>query len=45
MSVLYVAEPSPRHLVRPPLVVDCSLLAALLFDEPERVQAHSNDAR
>jgi predicted nucleic acid-binding protein len=34
-TVLYVAEPSPQFLRRPALVVDCSLLAALHFKEPE----------
>lgn len=29
------------YLVRPPLVVDCSLLAAWLFQEPERDEAHA----
>ncbi len=36
---LFVAEPRPRYAERPPLVVDCSLLCALLFDEPERDEA------
>ena len=31
---LLVAEPRPLYAERPPLVVDCSLLCALLFDEP-----------
>lgn len=29
----YVAEPPAHYLVRPPLVVDCSILAGLLFQE------------
>ena len=33
---LYVAEPPPSFLVRPPLVVDCSVLSAVLFEEPMR---------
>ncbi|OYW26194.1 MAG: hypothetical protein B7Z51_10315 [Methyloversatilis sp. 12-65-5] len=33
---LWFAEPSAEYLVQPPLVVDCSLVAALLFDESER---------
>ncbi|WP_168735134.1 type II toxin-antitoxin system VapC family toxin [Pseudothauera rhizosphaerae] len=33
---LIVAENLARYVVEPPLVVDCSVLAALLFDEPER---------
>lgn len=32
----HVAEPPARYRVRPPLVVDCSVVAALLFDEPQR---------
>jgi predicted nucleic acid-binding protein len=31
--VLYVAEPSASYLVRTPLVVDCSVLVAVLFEE------------
>lgn len=30
---LYVAEPPQQYLVRPSLVVDCSVLAGLLFQE------------
>lgn len=36
---LYVAEPPARYLARLPLVVDASLVCALLFDEPERDEA------
>lgn len=36
LAPLIVAESPGRYLVEPPLVVDCSVLAALLFDEPER---------
>jgi predicted nucleic acid-binding protein len=32
-TVLYVAEPRVRWLQRPPVVADCSVLAALLFAE------------
>lgn len=32
----YVAEPAGRYARYPPLVVDCSVLAAVLFDEAER---------
>ena len=42
---LYVAEPNPRYLTRPPLVVDCSLLAALHFNEPERGAAEQRLAQ
>ena len=38
-SRIFVAEPPTRFLVRPPIVVDCSVLAAVLFDEPERDDA------
>lgn len=31
---LRVAEPSAQYLVRPPIVADCSALAAVLFQEP-----------
>lgn len=31
--VLYVAEPPASYLVRTPLVVDCSVLVAVLFEE------------
>ena len=34
-----VAEPAGRYARKPPLVVDCSVLAAVLFDEPERESA------
>ncbi|HEX5046861.1 MAG TPA: type II toxin-antitoxin system VapC family toxin [Gammaproteobacteria bacterium] len=33
---LIVAEPRGRYFTRAPLVVDCSVLAAVLFDEPNR---------
>lgn len=36
---LIVAEPAGRYARKPPLVVDCSVLAAVLFDEPEREAA------
>ena len=36
---LYVAEPPASYLVRPPLVVDCSVLSAVLFEEPMRDEA------
>ncbi len=31
-----IAQPPAPYRVHPPLVVDCSMLAAALFDEPER---------
>jgi predicted nucleic acid-binding protein len=36
---LIVAEVRARYAARPPLVVDCSVLAAVLFDEPTREEA------
>lgn len=39
MSELIVAEPRSTYQKLPPIVVDCSVLAALLFDEPERDSA------
>lgn len=36
---LYVAEPPAQFLVQPPLVIDCSLLAAMVFDEENRNEA------
>jgi predicted nucleic acid-binding protein len=37
--VLIVAEPPAVYLFRPPLVVDCSVLCAVLFEEPMRDEA------
>ena len=36
---LYVAEPPAIYMVRPPLVVDCSVLIAVLFEEDNRALA------
>lgn len=36
---MLVAEPPPAYIARPPLVVDCSVLSALLFEEPTRDEA------
>ena len=36
---LYVAEPPATYLARPALVVDCSVLAAVLFEEASRDEA------
>jgi len=38
-STLQVAEPAGRYARKPPLVVDCSALAAVLFDEADREAA------
>lgn len=38
-ATLIVAEPLSRYGKHPPLVVDCSVVCALLFQEPEREQA------
>ncbi|SCC95526.1 conserved hypothetical protein [Thiomonas sp. X19] len=35
-ATLYVAEPPEIYLARTPAVVDCSVLAAVLFEERER---------
>ena len=35
----YVAEPPAQYLVRPPVVIDCSMLSAVYFDEAERGDA------
>lgn len=37
--VLHVAEPPPAFLARPPIVVDCSVLSAVLFEEETREDA------
>ena len=34
-----IAEPPSTYLSRPPIVVDCSVLSALLFEEPARDEA------
>lgn len=36
---LHVAEPPPRYLARPPVVLDCSVLSAVLFEEETREAA------
>jgi len=36
---VFVAEPPAAYLPRPPMVVDCSALSAVLFDEPARDEA------
>lgn len=36
---LFVSEPPASFNVRPPMVVDCSVLSAVLFDEPTRDEA------
>ena len=36
---LYVAEPPAQYLARAPVVVDCSALAGILFEEPWQAQA------
>lgn len=37
--VLHVAEPPPAFIGRPPIVVDCSVLSAVLFEEETRDDA------
>jgi len=36
---LFISEPAGQYTRYPPLVVDCSVLAIVLFDEPERETA------
>lgn len=36
---LFVVEPPQHYLVRPPLVLDCSTLAGLIFEEDWQAQA------
>jgi len=36
---LFVAEPAETYNTLPPIVVDCSLLAAILFNEPSQGEA------
>lgn len=36
---LYVADPAEHYNTYPPIVVDCSLLAAILFNEPSHAEA------
>lgn len=38
-ATAFVAEPPAAYLVRPPLVVDCGAICAVLFDEPGRDEA------
>ncbi len=46
LPALRVAEPRGEYLVRPPLVVDCSALAGLVFREPWfNEAAHRLDGR
>jgi predicted nucleic acid-binding protein len=39
---LYVAEPPALYLMRPPLVVDCSALSGIVFQEPWQAQAQKS---
>ena len=36
---LIIAEARGRYAARPPIIVDCSVIAAILFDEPNRDEA------
>lgn len=38
-SPLFISEPAGQYVRYPPLVVDCSVLATVLFDEPGRDDA------
>lgn len=39
LPALHVAEPPAAYLGRPPIVVDCSVLSAALFEEETRTEA------
>jgi predicted nucleic acid-binding protein len=41
LRALYVAEPSAQYLARPPVVLDCSVVAAFIFREPNMALALS----
>lgn len=41
---LRVAEPPAQYLVKPPLVIDCSVLSAIVFDEPTKSAAEQSVA-
>lgn len=41
---LHIAEPPAAYLVRPPIVVDCSVVCGILFDELWRAEASSRIA-
>jgi len=38
-TLLFISEPAGQYTRYPPLVVDCSVLATVLFDEPDREAA------
>lgn len=40
--VLHIAEPLARYQLRPPLVVDCSVLAAAVFQEESQEEAQQH---
>ena len=39
LPTFYVAEPPAQYLVRPPMVIDCSALAGIVFQEPWKDEA------
>lgn len=39
--IVFVSEPAARYLARLPVVVDSSLICAVLFDEPQRDEARA----
>lgn len=43
-ALLHVAEPPAQYLLRPPLVVDCSVIAGTLFGEEWRDEADRQTA-
>lgn len=38
-QAIYVAEPPAQYLIRPPVVIDCSVFAALVFREDGEAEA------
>ena len=36
---LFVAEPPAQYLIRPPIVIDCSVMAGLVFEESWQLKA------
>ena len=36
---LFVAEPPAQYLIRPPIVIDCSVMAGLVFEETWQLKA------
>lgn len=41
-SVLHIAEPPAQYLIRPPLVVDCSVVSGAVFSEHWQAEAEQH---